>query len=102
MKKIVYRLLVLGISLFLSACGGGDTKESNTSSKTKIIVINCDGTGLGINDCASGGSNHTCIKSGDTLVSENNNTNLEVINNNDGSKKVCVSNASVGKAYLLR
>lgn len=102
MKSILYKLLIVLVALFISACGGGNTKESNGNSQTKISIISCDGTGSGVNDCVSGSENYTCIQKGDTLVSTNNDTSLSLVTNSDGSKKVCVDNPNIGQAFLLR
>lgn len=105
MKNIILLIKVTLISLLLISCGEkktseGDPNNTVTTSGTKVVIINCDGSGAGVKDCST---NHTCVKSGDSIVSENNSTLLEIITLSDGTKKVCIKTTTpVGVAHILR
>jgi len=99
-KKIINILGLMLIILVLSSCGSSSTQEGdNAPLANNIDVVNCDGSGTGLNDCV----NFTCIKKGDTLVSNSNNTVLEIIHNSNNSKKVCVKQTTpAGSAKIIR
>ena len=111
MKKIIQIISLLLMILILSSCGSSDTQEggslaslqinNNTTTSVRVEVVNCDGTGSGneTNDCL----NYTCIKEGDTLISNNDNTLLEIIHSSNNTKKVCVKNTvPLGSATIIR
>lgn len=105
MRQIFLYIQIVALSLFLSACGSGDTKYSSNESDT--IVVECDNfnSGVATNDCGDGGvpNYYTCLKSGDTLVSSSDTTKIEMIENANGIKKVCVQVTTPrGRAYILK
>ena len=106
MKNLYKILIVAIIPLLFTACGGGGsggTVESATSSTTKIDIISCASGSLGVNDCGTTSNPYTCVQNGDTLVSENGYTEIEVVHASDDSKKVCVKVTNpAGAAYILR
>ena len=92
MKKIHLILNTTLIALLLSACGGGGGGSSDASfdsGNTKISIVNCDTTN----------PVYTDIVSGDLLVKDDDNTEVTIIHDNNGNKKVCIT---IGSAHLLR
>lgn len=95
MKRVLYIINIVFIVAILSSCGSSDTQEGDNIIKR--VVINCDlSNGLiGVNDC----SGYTCLNINDTLVSNTNDTLLEIIHTSNNDKKVCVKQ---GSAHILR
>jgi len=95
MKKILYIINITLLLITLSSCGSSDTQEGDNIAK--IDVINCDlsNSNHALNDCIG----YTCINKKDTLVSNTNDTVLQIIHFNNDDKKVCVQN---GSAHILR
>ena len=85
MRNIYLIISSISLALLLSACGGGDTADSGSSS-TQIPVVHCDT------------NTTTPIEDGDTLVKETDDTTV-TITDTDGDKKVCTD---TGDAHLLR
>jgi len=100
MKYFIYTIHAIIIVLFLNSCGSSDTQEGGAFTlPNTVIVINCDGTGTGLNDCI----NYTCLNNNDTLVSNNDDTLLEIIHTSNGNKKVCVKlTVPAGSAHIQR
>jgi len=96
----------ISLALLLSACGGGSGSTTFEGSGS-ITIIQCDNSNSAIatNDCGDSTTPdyYTCLKSNDTLVSENDNTLLEIIDKADGSKKVCIKDTTPsGAAHIVR
>jgi len=95
MKTILYIINFTLLLITLSSCGSSDTQEGNNIAR--INVINCDlsNSADALNNCIG----YTCVNKNDTLVSNTNDTVLQIIHFNNDDKKVCVQN---GSAHILR
>ena len=92
MKTVQYTwtaLLCAGLMLAIAGCGGSDSSFEAGDDKT-AIDIECDG-----NDIAD----YIDLKSGDTIVKEDDNTVISTYHNDEGSKKVCLQS---GSAHIVR
>lgn len=93
MKNIIFILNTILLALLLSACGGGGGEDSSDSSfdsgNTKIPIIACNNTT----------PVYTNIQTGDLLVKEVTPTTVDIVQDSNNNKKVCVIN---GLAHLLR
>lgn len=106
MKNLYKTLMILTIISLFTACGGGGggtTEGGASDNTTKIYVILCAAGAVGANDCGTVANPYTCVRNGDTLVAQNDSTELEVVHNSEDNKKVCVKDTiPVGSAYILR
>lgn len=83
MKKIYLLISLISLALLLSACGsGGDGIQSVT-----ISIVNCDT------------NTTTPLLSGDTLIKEDDNTTVTIVDVDSVSKTVCVN---TGSAHISR
>ena len=101
MKYLYKTIIIIAISTLFTACGGGGgggTIEGGSSEATKISVVICGGVGTP-DECWIGSNPYTCVKNGDTLVAETDDTELEVVHSSDDDKRVCVVQ---GSAHILR
>lgn len=83
MKKIYLIIITISLSLFLSACGGGDGSAGNTDSN------------IDIPDCEV----YVNFLSGDTIIQKVSGTSIKTVFDINGTKKVCTL---TGAAYILR
>lgn len=90
MRNIYLVISSIVLALLLSACGGaGSSDASFDSGNKKIAVIACNTTT----------PVYTDIETGDLLGKEVTPTNVTIIHDTNGNKKVCVVS---GSAHLLR
>lgn len=92
MKNIIFILNTILLALLLSACGGGGGGSSDASfdsGNTKIAIIACNNTT----------PVYTSIQTGDLLVKEVIPTTVDIVQDSNNNKKVCVVS---GAAHLLR
>ena len=103
MKKYLKFIYILGIILFINACGGGDNTQEGGDEQNKIVIIDCNNSNndIGVNDCGDSTvpDYYTCLKSNDTIVNTTDDTNVSIVHDIDDNKKVCTLN---GSAYILR
>ncbi len=101
MTKIYLSISLSCIILLLSACGSGE--GSYKSGIQSIVVIDCDNNNStnGTNDCGdiTVPNYYTCVNSNDTLISDDDSTVIDMIENSNGTKKVCTD---AGSAHILR
>ena len=89
MKKYLLTITVLTLSVLLTACGGGGG-TSDEASGGDIVIAPCETPDVV--------ANYTPLLSGDTIISEDNNTTIETFHNIDGNKVICKN----GNAHILR
>ncbi len=92
MKKISLIVQVIGLALFLSACGSsGRAPDENTDTNNiRVDVVYCDNNEI---------NSYTNIEPNDTLVKDSNITFIKILHDSNDARKVCVKE---GAAYLLR
>ena len=93
MKKYLLIITVLTLSVLLTACGGGGGTSDEAIggiSGGSIVITPCETPHVV--------ANYTLLKSGDTIVKEDDNTTIETFHNVDGNKVVCKN----GNAHILR
>ena len=103
MKSSIIKIVsIFFVISFMSACSGGksDTQEGGANSidsveNISIVDCNLSNASSARNDCQG----YTCIHPNDTLVSDSDQTLLEIIHTSSDDKKVCVKNAS---AHIIR
>ena len=109
MKYIYLMTTLLGLTFVINGCGGGGGSSDATfgTGSNQIIVIDCDNTNnaTATNDCGNAltPDYYSCIQPADTLVSDSDNTQYQIIDDSNGTKKVCVQTTTPrGAAHILR
>lgn len=92
-KEISKYMVVLIISIFISACGGENSNAYFKNSEKIDDVIACNANTASIPD------NYTTMYSKDILVNKTSNTIVITYHDSNGIKKVCTE---TGTAQLIR